>query len=278
MSEFENETIETLLEVGKTIGAPFEVPGGNLPFAVIPQNCKLESLEKYKFNEYSEAPQRIKARVSVLDPDSFVEYYKLFADEQSRVFADEPNINVVGVLDYHKGEAASSAPRWCQHRVILGLRASEQWNTWLGQNNKQQSQQQFSEFLEQNAIDIIKPAPASIVEVARDLQATTEVEFGAGFKNENGQTRLKYTETTKATVGGGEVAVPDRFTIEIPVFVGGQDVQLDALLRFRQREGKLTFWFTLVRPEEAKRAAFTAARDRIAEVLGIRIINGVPQS
>ncbi len=50
---------------------------------------------------------------------------------------------------------------------------------------------------------------------------------------------------------------------------------MQALLRFRNKEGRLVIWYTLVRSEEARRAAFLAARNAIAEALSITVINGI---
>ncbi len=49
---------------------------------------------------------------------------------------------------------------------------------------------------------------------------------------------------------------------------------MDALLRFRVNGGKLVLWYTLIRPEEVMRTAFIAARNVIAEKLGVDVING----
>jgi len=190
------------------------------------------------------------------------------------VFAFEPEIKVIAVLDYHG--AAEGGPRWGQHRVTLMLRKSEEWIRWTNANNKHFDQAGFAEFLEQNAIDITTPDPAAMMDVARDLQATTEVEFGAGTRMQDGQVRFKYTETTKATVGAGQIQVPERFTLTLPVFIGGERVKMEALLRFRVKDCKLVIWYTLVRPEETIRSAFLAARNKIAETLKITIINGTP--
>ena len=90
----------------------------------------------------------------------------------------------------------------------------------------------------------------------------------------DGQVRFKYTETTKSSVGASQLAVPERFTVGLPAFVGGVPVPMEALLRFRVKEGHLTLWYTLIRPEEVIRQAFLAARDSIAAKLGTTIING----
>ncbi len=269
-----NESIQTLIDTGKTLAVPQTVQkfeGGNVPYymsATGPKACP-----ELLYNEHAERPERIKQNVSVLDPASFCEYFGLFRDANSRIFAFEPEVKVIGVLDYHEGIGAA---RWGQHRLTLTLRHSPEWLRWNGMNNKQFTQQQFAEFLEQNAIDIMDPTPATMMEVARDLQATTEVEFGGGIRMNDGQVRFKYTETTKSSVGASQLAVPEQFTLSLPVFVGGDRAEMGALLRFRVKEGKLVIWYTLVRPEEVIRLAFLSARDEIAAALELTIINGNP--
>jgi uncharacterized protein YfdQ (DUF2303 family) len=280
MSEsLSKETIEKIVELGRVGGDPKIVEFGNIPFAVVPDGVKIVSLEPYKYNAHMARPERVKASVTVLDPTSFVEYFSLFRTAHSRVFADESAISVTGLIDYHEAAGEESgAPAWCAHRVTLTLRQSEQWKAWTGHHNKQLTQQQFAEFLEQYATDIVRPSQASIIEVARDLVGTTEVEFGSGVRTQDGQVRFKYSESTKTTVGAGQVAVPERFTIAIPVFVGGEGVEMEALLRFRVKEGKIVFWYTLVRPEEATRIAFLVARSAIAAELGVTVVNGAPSA
>ncbi len=280
MSELNKQTFDAIVQLGRATAdakyAEAVVEGGGLgavPYAVVPNDAHLESLEKYLYNDHNLTPERIKAHVAVHDPESFIEYYTKFSDPNSRIFADEPNLQVTGILDYHA--AGEGSPRWCQHRLTLTLRESEEWKIWIASNNKQFSQMQFAEFLEQNSMDIITPAPAAMIEVARDLEAHTEVEFAAGARTQDGQVRFKYSEQTKATVGGGSVAVPEQFTIFIPVFVGGQSIGLQALLRFRIKEGKLVLWYTLLRPEQVRRDAFLRARNQIADALKITVINGV---
>lgn len=288
---FSDHTVQSLIEAGKQLAAPQAVQSidGSIPFIIV--NGAVKTLPELLYNEYSERPARLKGTVKVFDPQSFAAYYRQFADTHSRIFADDAKRSVTAVLDYHEvsqrsaSTSESEAPstidnvakaRWGSHRLVLEMRHSEEWSTWSGMNNKQMTQQQFSEFLEQNSIDIVQPQPAAIVEIARDLQGTTEVEFGAGLRMQDGQIKFKYTEQTRTTVGGKEILVPDQFVIGIPVFVGGNPGRIQALLRYRVKEGKLTFWYTLVRPEVYVREAFTAALDLIARSLSTTIINGVP--
>lgn len=274
MEEINAETIQAIVNLDRKGAGPQKVEGGNIPYVLVPEGCKVQPVPELLYNEHADKPERIKQSVTVLDPASFIEYHTLFSDPNSRVFADETKLIVLSVLDYHG--AGEGAPRWGQHRLTLSLRQSDEWKVWTGANNRQMNQQAFAEFLEQNSLDVTKPSPADMMEIASDLHATTEVEFGSGLRQQDGQVRFKYTEAVKTTVGAGQVNVPERFTVTIPAFIGGERVPMDALLRFRVKEGKLTFWYTLVRPEEVIRTAFMDARKAIAASLSVTIINGTP--
>jgi uncharacterized protein YfdQ (DUF2303 family) len=272
MEHIDIAVLQELLKYGKQSAGPQMAPGANVPY-VIDAKGEPKAMPELVFNDFEREPRRVAAVVTVNDPASFVEYYNLFKDENSRTFANEVKRSVTTILDYHNAGKPSD-PRWCKHRLVLQLVRSEPWNTWSAANGEKFTQIEFAEFLEQYAIDIVSPSPAAMMEVSRDLQATTEVEFGSALRNNDGQVRFKYTETTKASVGASQLQVPENFTLEIPVFIGGAEIRMDALLRFRTNQGKLTIWYTLVRPEEIIRSAFSAAREQIAGDLGITIING----
>lgn len=280
MSDITADGIQAIVDLSQNAGDPKLIESGHFPFAVIPKTSQVVSLAEYIFNDHAATPERIQAKVTVLDPQSFIEYYNQFGDDDSRIFAYEPDIKVLCVLDYHhpSGNEATdgNGARWGQHRLTLTLRESEQWKVWTEKNGKTFTQMQFAEFLEQHAIDIAQPAPAGMMEIARDLQATSEVDFGSSSRTQDGQVKFKYTETTQTTVGGSAITVPEQFLLQLPVFIGGQPIQMQALLRYRIKDQKLVIFYTLVRPEEAKRQAFLGARDAIEKSLGVTIINGLP--
>ena len=270
------QVLNRIIDLGRMSAGPQVASGANVPYVMLGDGT-VRLLTDTIYNDHEKPLRRVQAVVETLDPESFIAYFNLFKDDDSRIFADEAKTSIKAVLDYHTAGAPNN-PKHGGHRVVLSLRLSEQWKTWASANNKKFSQTEFAEFLEQNAIDITRPDPASIMEVARDLQATTEVEFGSAQRQNDGQVRFKYTETTKASVGASQLAVPEDFRITLPVFVGGESVPLDALLRFRTPQGKLTIWYTLVRPEDAIRAGFAKIRHHISKELGLVVINGSPSA
>lgn len=276
-ASFGDETVQSLIELGRQTAGPKTVEtfsGSKVPYFI--HQGKVTLCPEIVFNSHAERPERLTGTVTVVDPASFCEYFNLFSDGNSRVFADEATSSVLAVLDYHES-GTQPAPRYAQHRLKLGLQPSEEWKIWTGGNNKRLNQQQFAEFLEQYAVDITTPAPAAIREIAEDLEATVEVEFASAQKMAGGKVNLKYTETTKTTVSGGkQIQVPDAFKISIPVYVGANRQPVDVLLRYRIEQQKLMFFYTLVRPDEIRRTAFIEARTQIANALELTIINGVP--
>lgn len=270
-----DKSVKELVQLGRNaVGAQVPVTGA-LPFVVIPQDHKIQDLKDLVYNEYTPFPIRKEGTVKVFDAGSFCDYYTLFCDPNSRVFADETTGRILAVLDYH-GAGSDGGPRWGKHRIDLTLRDSTEWKRWTGSDGKKFSQLDFAEFIEDNAPDIIDPNGAAMLEVARDLQARTEADFGSAVRLQNGQVQFKYSETIRATVGAGQLEVPERFKVAIPVHIGGDRVGLTARLRYRISSGKLTFWFDLLRADAIKRDAFLAVRQSIGDSLAITVINGVP--
>jgi uncharacterized protein YfdQ (DUF2303 family) len=275
MADITPEALSQLIELARGNTAPQIAPGANTPFVVIPNTMKVHELAGTIFNEHADRPERIKGTVKVFDSASFCQYYNLFADGNSRVFADEAASRVIAILDYHESPASEdNAARWGQHRIDLTLRYSQEWTDWKAQNGKKVSQMDFAEFLEDHAPDIVSPDAATMLEVARSLSAKTDVDFSSAIRMSNGAIQLKFNEQVKGTYGNGQFEVPETFDIGVPVYVGHDRVRLTARLRYRLNSGKLTFWFDLLRAAVAERDAFLAARSAIAQSLDIAIING----
>lgn len=272
MADLNQQTVKELVGLGR---ASAEVrQSGNTPFVVIPNDHRVVQLRDTIINPDADRPIRKAGIVKVLDGLSFCEYYTLFHDEHSRVFADETEARILAVLDYHG--IGDNAPRWGQHRLDLTLRHSEEWAAWTGHSGKRSPQMEFAEFLEDNAPDIVTPDAATMMECARSLSAKTDVDFGSAIRINNGSVQFKYTETVKGTYGAGNVDVPEQFVIAIPVYVGGERVRVTARLRYRIASGKLTFWYDLLRASAVERDAFLNIRSQIGSNLSVTIINGTP--
>jgi uncharacterized protein YfdQ (DUF2303 family) len=270
-----DKTIKDLVAVGVKVAEAKLPSGATVPYAIVPTDCRLETLEGLIYNDFAERPHRKKGTVTVHDAASFVEYYTLFCDEHSRVFADESRSSVLAILDYHG--AGENAPRWGQHRIQLTLQKSKEWEAWVGANGSKFIQSDFALFVEDNAPDIERPAAATMLELASSLQATIEANFESGIRLQNGQVQLTYKEQVNGTFGANKFTVPESFTIRIPVYIGSAAQEIKARLRFRPHGGKLSIWYDLLRPEQYAKEAFTEMLAVIEKGLPqTKIIRGVP--
>jgi uncharacterized protein YfdQ (DUF2303 family) len=273
-----NETaLAAVIALGQKIGQP--VTSEKIHFAVVPTTnggASLVSLKEYQFPE-GIPPSRRRGTVTLYDAPSFAAFVNLFNDERTRTFADPATVSFLSVLDYHgAGSAADHAAEFCDFRAKLTLKTSEQWNIWSGKNEKAFAQTEFAEFIEDNTKDIFDPTAAVMLEVARDLQAKTEVNFASSTVLQSGQVQLKYTETIQAGVGAGNVEIPTAFKIRIPVFYGEEPAEISARLRFRLSQGKVTFHYKLYRPVETLNDAFNKAVGSIGDLLKTEVLLGTP--
>ncbi len=203
---------------------------------------------------------------------------------------------LVSVLDYHEGGPEGS-PRFGKHRGHYPFPVSDEWKAWTGSNGaaKAMSQEAFAEFIENRIVDIADPStagvgvsamadgiggtfamPAKLLELSRGLQ----VNVGAAVKNAvnlgTGEAQINYV-TTHADATGAALKVPTAFLIAIPVFVGGAPYQLAARLRYRVREGGITWFYELFRADAAFDHAVKEACTKAATDTGLPLFFGTPE-
>lgn len=249
--------------------APVGVPDGTHMHCVIPAGYQIASLEKFVYNDYAKHPHRTKQDVTVYDTGSFIDYYNAFQQPDSRMFADNQQNQICGIIDYHSHDT----PRWLSHTCTLQLRLSTEFKTWKGSNEKQMSQADMALFIEDNYPDVVvtgegMPSAATMMEVARTFQANETSMFEGAVRLDNGDVRMAYRKETQATAGAGQIVVPDRFAIAIPVYEGMPDVQIRARLRYRISSGKLSLWYSLWRLDEVLMGAFHEVLETVVEQCG----------
>jgi uncharacterized protein YfdQ (DUF2303 family) len=241
-----------------------------VPVAAVPPDFKLESLRKY------EIPEEAAGTVAVHTLSSLADYLKLHAIDGSSVFASRDCALVCGVIDWHRPEESTlgSNPGWARHRVEYKLEHTPEWKAWTGINGKAMSQDAFAEFLEENLPDIIEPAGASVLETASTLSGKRNVQFLSSRNLGNGDVGLMWKEETDAGGGvNGDTKVPAELLLKLPVYRGAEKAttfDVKAFLRYRIREGKLTFEVKLWRPEKAIELAFDEVAAALASELNAR--------
>ena len=123
---------------------------GETPFAIIPDNHHARNLE-----EYLPAPVRIRERRSLLDVQSFIDYYRRFETDETVIFASHhEKCEISAVFDYH---GDSNTPAWSDHRAYYTCPRTNEWKAWWNINDTWLKQMDFAEFIENQLADVREP-------------------------------------------------------------------------------------------------------------------------
>jgi len=232
------------------------------------ENGEIETLERLL-----EHPVFRRGEATFYDAASFSAFVNRFKFDSSLIFADAIGKRFTGVLDYHDAGPEGIA-NWDLLRALLPLRHTPSWETWAKLNNTPMPQETFAQFIEDNLPDIAEPTGASLVEIARTLEAKNSVSFESHIRADNGAHKFAYTENIEGT-SRGTLTIPQEFVLVLQPFEGSNSYRVTARLRYRLAQKALSLSFLLVRIEDVLKEAFHDERQKIAAVVGeTLILNG----
>ena len=114
-----------------------------------------------------------------------------------------------------------------------------------------------------------------MLEMALTFEANQDMRFKSAIRLQSGGVTMSFAQDDDAATLQ-KMQVFDRFTLGFPVFWSGDAYQVDARLRYRVREGKLTFWFELIRQDKVLEAATQTLIAQIREKTGNPFFFGNP--
>ena len=246
----------------------YEGDFGQKPYAIHPENYTVTDLE------YTLAkPTRKRASVRLTNATSFVDYVLLHRHvEHTHVYGDPDKGTFVAVFDDH----SEFDTGWRENIASFTATESIEWNTWSGSNKSPMKQADFAQFIEDNLPDIREPDAADILEVSRSLQAKKAGNFSSAIRLDNGDVQFTYEEKTDVASGKGQIKVPEKFVIAIPVYQGGPAYKIEARLRYRITDGQLSMWYDLLRPHKSKEHALKEISDQIKTETNLQLFVGSP--
>ncbi len=271
------DNIKTALNAGAAIGNTMRIADashGDTPFIVVPDGYSVESLENLL-----PAPARKRASVTMTDAASFVAYTKKHGslDEcviYANVDADTNKCSLLAIINDDKADS----PQWRDHKCLFSPKLSLEWTRWIGGNKKTMNQSGFATWLEDNLGDIASvpnmPSGADILAMALGFEANADKKFRSKINLQNGGVSFEFIEDeTKETKT--RMIVFERFTLGLPVFDGSADAYpVEARLKYREKEGSVTFWYELIRPDRVFKSAVADTLNQIKEKTGFMLLNG----
>ncbi len=268
---------------GIEIAGPMPIGDNDRFFTqLIPAGAKVKTFDLEDLEQkLAPHPRRKTGTVHVQDATSFIGYLAKHGLPESEVYADLARMGLVGVLNAHQeavyDEAAPNLAGHGDHRVVLELVTTDAWKAWVGNDKQKMNQQQFAEFIEDRANDVVDPDAATMLEIAQSLIATTGTDFKSAHRLTDGQVKFKYEETTQARAGeAGDIEIPGQFTVAVAPFEGSPPVELIARFRYRLSSAGLAVFYALRNPQDVAREAFEAYVDTVEDSILQPLFKGRP--
>jgi uncharacterized protein YfdQ (DUF2303 family) len=232
-------------------------PGDAGNFATLPEGWKVESLEQFQ-----ERPNRIKAAHTFVSTVSLAAYLNRFATAATMVTVDYKAARISAVIDGDE----PGLPAFKAHQAAYVAQIDERLAEWLKLGPMTQAQ--FGEFLEDRALDVKHPDPATVYEMVMTFEATKKVDFKSAQRLRDGSFQILYVEDTEQR---GALTMPDHFTLLLPVYRGMEPQPLKFMVRHRINEGALRFTVKMHDEEQVKRAAFERCVDALKTELKVEL-------
>lgn len=210
----------------------------HVPFSVARRDSAVIDLE-----QFCEFPKRRQASLTFSELESFTRYVAAYKEEATIITISPETSALTAIIDYHSTEENG----WKRHKASFIPVFTDEWNHWTKKNKVAMNQQDFAAFLEDGLRNIVKPAAAEFLDIARTLEAKTSVNFKGGVRLTNGDHSLTFEETTTAKAGAkGDLEIPSEFVISARPYLGHKPVAITARLRYRLNDGRISFWFELL--------------------------------
>ena len=268
------ETAKHLVTLAAAALSPFK-PNDAPQYAhmMVPEGYKLEDISK-AIEKTLHSPHRKAGTVQLKSVDSLIDYaVQQSATHNGYIYADPDTCTLTAVFNDHHGAIAG----WRDHRAVVKLEFSPEFQTWKGNNKQPKAQDKFAEFIEDNLADLSGPESKILLDVATTIAATTGINFSSAKRLQNGQSQLIYQETIDAKAGAdGKLAIPQTFQLGLRIFKNADAWQFTARLKYRLASGGISFHYELDRPERVVETAFAEYTNQVREKSGYTVLIGTP--
>lgn len=278
MEEYEKNMVQSALEAGTALARVVKnTHEDGTDLVLVPPGYTTEALSR------PEVPFRKKGTVKLSDADSFISYWAHQKEDNSRIYGSMEPAQFLAVFNDY-GNTAAQWVDWKDFRALYKLSYSREWDTWVKRNRQDfNGNEAFALWLEDNAIDIVSPDPAQMMDIALNMRVNQSQGFSNATRLQDGTVQLSYSNVVDANAGkattGGTLKIPETFMIEIPVFEGldSAKYQVEARFRYRLHSGALTIRYELVRPHKVIELAFKDLVALINEKAGVTVLFGTPE-
>lgn len=216
-------------------------------------------------------PDFVKQDETMVEPKSFAAYITAYKSSTAICRASLSKNSIVAVLDYHgraRGAAGDAAvPGRSAHVATLLCPFDLDYARWrpVFQGKQTFDQSELARFLEDMIHTIGAPPAGDLLDAIADLEIVRHVHFKSVRNDRNGNINIAYQELDDENVAGrdGQLTLPESVEIVVPIFQGGNPVQLTAKLRHRMDKGQVAFSLIVPSIDVREREAFRAIGDGV---------------
>lgn len=226
-------------------------------------------------DRYYPLPARKRGTITVFDAASFNQLLKDNASAGDAAIYLDRNPNQPHVVAVLNGNGPNG-PGWGDLRVQIVFRPTPQWEKWKARDGQLMAQVDFAEFLEENLEDVAEPDGATMLEIASQLQLVRTVNFRSKVVLQGGAFNFTHDQDDKASVGAGQIEVPQQFVLGIAPVFGLAAYRVPARFRYRVVEGKLKLGFKLQRVETMMAQIVEDVIAKIERGANVSVMDGLP--
>lgn len=260
-------------------------------------------------------PLRRAGTARMVDLDSFIAWVNRFSGAESTIFAQiHPAPKLTAVIDYHGAGApvvdhATRDPQAnaCKHRATYDFPLSQEWKLWTSIHDKQLGKDEFGEFIEANAKDLLDPTPyllgqgkadpeawearmsdiatkvqgrfgqyAALVQLSRSFQVHETGHLQVTTNRDTGESQVQFLNEHRE-MDGAPLRIPNLFMIAIPVFEEGALYRLPVRFRYRKAGDSVKFIVSLYNADVALRDAAREAIEAARAATELPVLMGSPE-
>lgn len=273
----EKANAEVIAELATANTAARQISADCIPYAMVPEGYEIEDLERLL-----PKPLRKRAKVTFTDHPSFVTYVKKHGSmDECTIYGDVDfegqKVKLVAIIN-DNGSLPDNA-QWRDHQATYSPIQTVEWKRWMAGNSASMNQEDFATFIEENLGDIATfegmPTGTDMLAMATEFEATSDKRFKSRINLQGGGANLLFVDQDDPATEK-RMKFYDRFSLGLRVFLHGAPYRLDARLKYRHNNGKLTFWYELIRPDRVFESATEENLENIRNETGFSLLYGNP--
>lgn len=261
-------------------------------------------------------PLRRTGTAKLADLDSFIAWTNRFKGVASMIFAQiAPAPKLTAVIDYHGEGGPTMTPNTrdllanaCAHRATYDFPLSQEWKLWNAIHDKPLGKDEFGEFIEANAKDLLDPTPyllgqgkgepetwesrmadiaakvqgrfgqyAVLVQLSRSFQVYETGHLQVTTNRDTGESQVQFLNEHRE-MDGAPLRIPNLFMIAIPVFEEGALYRIPVRFRYRKSGDSVKFIVSLYNADVAMRDAAREAIETARAATELPVLMGAPES